>query len=106
MLVNVAISGSGQLYPVFIGALRCLSDRGFKIAEISATSGGAIIAAALASGYNPSTTMVDLVKRTLPLRNGLFDPSLFTFFFNWGFIKGMIICGSAGMMVWSQWSSP
>jgi len=48
--VNVALAGSGQLYPVFVGALICLKERGLEIAEISGTSGGAIIAAALASG--------------------------------------------------------
>lgn len=88
MKINVALSGSGQIYPAFIGALRCLQDNDFQIVEMSATSGGAVIAASYASGYNPSNTMVELTKKTLPLRNKLFDPSIFSLLWRWGFIKG------------------
>lgn len=88
MMINVSFSGSGQLYPLFVGALLCLQDRGIKVAEISATSGGAIIAAGYGSGYKPGPSLVELIKRTLPLKNNLFDLSLFSFFTKWGLIKG------------------
>ena len=63
--VNLAFSGSGQLYPAFVGVLMCLEDRGYSIAEISATSGGAIIAAAFASGFEPGIELISLIKSTL-----------------------------------------
>ena len=88
MIVNVSFSGSGQLYPVFVGALLCLQDKGIKIAEASATSGGSIIAAGLGSGYKPGPALIELIKRTLPLRNKLFDLSIWHLFTSWGLIKG------------------
>ncbi len=88
MVINVSFSGSGQLYPIFIGTLLCLQDRGIRVAEVSATSGGAIIAAGMASGYKPGPGLIELIKRTLPLRNKLFDLSLITLFTKWGLIGG------------------
>lgn len=86
--VNLAFSGSGQLYPAFIGVLMCLRDRGYSVAEISATSGGAIIAAAFASGFEPGGQLVSLIKSTLPVKNRLFDFSLRSLLHRWGLIKG------------------
>lgn len=88
MLINVSFSGSGQLYPVFVGTLLCLQDRGIQVAEMSASSGGAIIAAGIGSGYKPGPALIELIKRTLPLRNKLFDPSLINLFTKWGLIRG------------------
>lgn len=86
--VNLAFAGSGQLYPAFVGALMCLKDRGFSISEISGTSGGAIIAAAVASGFDAGGDLISLIKATLPVKNRLFDFSLRSLLFRWGFIKG------------------
>lgn len=86
--VNLAFSGSGQLYPAFVGALMCLKDRGYSISEISATSGGAIIAASLASGFEPGAELISLIKSTLPIKNRLFDFSLSSLIKRWGLIKG------------------
>ena len=86
--VNLAFSGSGQLYPAFVGVLMCLEDRGYSIAEISATSGGAIIAAAFASGFEPGIELISLIKSTLPIKNRLFDFSLRSLLRRWGLIKG------------------
>ncbi len=73
--INVSLAGSGQLYPGYIGVLWCLKDYGVRIAEVSTTSGGSIIGAAVLSGYEPDEDLVELAKNTLPLRNSLFDPS-------------------------------
>lgn len=86
--VNVALAGSGQLYPVFVGALIYLKERGLEIAEISGTSGGAIIAAALASGLDPKKDIAALVKATLPIKSKLFDFSLRSILYRWGLIRG------------------
>lgn len=86
--INLAFAGSGQLYPAFVGALMCLKDRGYSISEISGTSGGAIIAAAVASGIDPGGELISIIKATLPTRNKLFDFSLRSLLFRWGLIKG------------------
>lgn len=87
-IVNVAFSGSGQAYPCWLGSIMCLEDHGIKIAEISGTSGGSIIAAAYGSGLDPKSQMIDLIKETLPFQNLLFDPSLISMFTRWGIFKG------------------
>lgn len=86
--INLAFAGSGQLYPAFVGVLMCLKERGIEIAEVSGTSGGAIIAAAAASGLDPSEQLVPLVKSTLPIKNKLFDFSLRSLIYRWGLIRG------------------
>jgi predicted acylesterase/phospholipase RssA len=86
--VNVALAGSGQLYFAFVGALICLKDRGIEIAEISGTSGGAIIAAAISSGLDPEKDIVALAKATLPIKSNLFDFSLLSILRRWGLIRG------------------
>lgn len=88
---NVAFAGSGQLYPAFIGVLQCLRDKNIEVAEIAGTSGGAIIAAAVASGICIESDLANVVKRTLPLKNGLFDFSIKSLFKRWGLIKGVRI---------------
>ena len=49
--IGVALSGSGFLGILHIGALCALEDSGFEIAEIAGTSGGAIVAALYACDY-------------------------------------------------------
>jgi len=86
--VNVALAGSGQLYPAFVGALICLKERGIEIVEISGTSGGAIIAAAISAGLDPKVDIAALVKATLPVKSKLFDFSLRSILCRWGLIRG------------------
>ena len=85
--MNVALAGSGQLYPGYIGALWCLKDYGIPVAELSTTSGGAIVGGAVSSGYVPGPELVRIAKETLPLRNGLFDPSI-SAIRQWGLMHG------------------
>lgn len=85
--VNLSLAGSGQLYVGYVGVLWCLVDKGIEIVEISGTSGGAVIAAGIGSGYKPGASMVQLACETLPYRNGLFDPS-WSAIKRWGFMGG------------------
>lgn len=48
--VSLALSGSGFLAPIHVGAVCALQDAGIEIVEIAGTSGGSIIAAAVACG--------------------------------------------------------
>lgn len=50
--VNLVLSGTGTLYPVHTGAVCALMDLGYTFKGFSSTSGGAIIASALASGIS------------------------------------------------------
>ena len=86
--IKLVLSGSGTLYPVFVGAILRLAEAGYEIAEVCGTSGGALIAAALASGYKPNEELVKLIKNTLPAKNRLIDLSAFNLFMHMGLIKG------------------
>jgi NTE family protein len=48
--IRVSLSGSGFRFPALIGALAAVYDNGFKPIQLVGTSGGAIVAALLASG--------------------------------------------------------
>lgn len=85
--IKLVLSGSGTLYPVHVGAVKCLIENGYEIEELCGVSGGAIVAAGLASGYDIKT-LIKLVKKTLPGKNNLIDPSLWSLFTKWGLIKG------------------
>ncbi|MCF3946228.1 patatin-like phospholipase family protein [Acidiphilium sp. AL] len=50
--IGVALSGSGLLLGVHIGALKAVEQAGFIVAEIAGTSGGAVIAASYAAGLD------------------------------------------------------
>lgn len=86
--VKLVLSGSGCLYPVQVGAILRLTEAGYSFEEVCGTSGGAIVAAALATGYPPNNELVKMVKKTLPSKNGLIDASLLSLAFNWGLVKG------------------
>lgn len=86
--IKLVLSGSGCLYPVHVGAILCLVEHGYEIAEVCGTSGGAMVAAALATGYKANNELVKMIKNTLPAKNGLIDMSIFSLAFNWGLIKG------------------
>ncbi len=50
MKIGVALSGSGFLGVLHVGALCALEDLGYEIGELAGTSGGSIVAALYASG--------------------------------------------------------
>lgn len=52
--IGVALSGSGFLFPIHVGALKAIVDTGYTITEIAGTSGGAIIASLYATGMTLS----------------------------------------------------
>jgi NTE family protein len=86
--VKLVLSGSGTLYPAHVGAIIKLSEAGYEFEEVVGTSGGAIIASAIASGYKPNAELIEMVKKTLPSKNKLVDPSIWALMTKWGFIKG------------------
>ena len=52
-VMRLAFSGSGFLGGIHAGAACAAIDSGYQIAEVAGTSGGSIVAAALASGASP-----------------------------------------------------
>lgn len=89
--VKVVFSGSGTLYPVHVGGVLRLVEEGFEITDVCGTSGGAIVAAALGSGYQPNSELIKLIKATLPHKHNAIDPSLWTMFWKWGLIRGEVL---------------
>lgn len=83
-VIKLVLSGSGALYPVHVGAIMCLAEHGYTFSEVCGTSGGALVAAALASGYKPNKELIQLIKKTLPGKNNLIKFSVMTLFKKWG----------------------
>jgi|SRR5690625_300392 len=81
--MKVALSGSGMLYPVHVGAIKRLMESG-NIREISGTSGGAIVAAMVASDVG---RLEEMVINNMPMDGKLFNPSL-TNLRNYGLMDG------------------
>jgi NTE family protein len=50
--IRIALSGSGFRLPAHVGALKAVLDADYKPVEISATSGGAIVASFYAAGIS------------------------------------------------------
>jgi NTE family protein len=69
--MKIVLSGSGMLYPIHVGAIKRLLECGC-IDEVCGTSGGAIIAAMIASGMD---NYVDTVLDNLPAESKVLDPS-------------------------------
>jgi len=84
--IDVILTSSGVRAPAFIGALKALENKGYRINRISGTSGGAIIAAAYALGrsteemYAMSTAVPYPAFRDFRLRNllSLTNPSVYS----------------------------
>jgi NTE family protein len=78
--VNLVLSGTGALYPAHAGAVQALLDLGYSFKAVSGTSGGAILALAIASQHDFNRTRRILIdydpwprlmeKFTLPFKNG------------------------------------
>lgn len=88
--MKVVLSGSGMRYPAFVGVLRALEAYNLSPTRIAGTSGGAIVAAAYASGYGftKDKNLADLVLSTLPLENNLLDTNWWPFSKPYGLYKG------------------
>lgn len=87
MKLKIVLSGAGLLYPLHAGALWYLADQGYQIEHITGVSGGAIIAAAVASGYSPGPQLNDMLLDMLPGPKKLVDWS-WKPWCDWGLIKG------------------
>lgn len=85
--IRLVISGSGTKLPVFAGALKRLEEAGITISEVVGTSGGSIIAAAIASGYN-ADRIIALCKEIMPKLGSMVNYSLLNAITNMGFVKG------------------
>lgn len=85
--IKLVLSGSGTKFPVFAGAIKRLEEEGYKITEVIGTSGGSIIAAALASGMD-STEIIKLCKEIMPRLNKLVDFSMLRPLTSFGFVGG------------------
>jgi NTE family protein len=85
--VKLVLSGSGTKFPIFAGALKRLEEAGYIIEEIIGTSGGAIIAAALASGMS-ADKIINLCKEIMPRLHKLVDFNVFRPLTDWGFVGG------------------
>ena len=80
--INLVLSGTGAMYPVHAGAVCALMDLGYTFKALSGTSGGAIIATAIAGGVSR-----DRLKRSVIDYNPwriLFKNPQFPFGKGWG----------------------
>lgn len=83
--IKLVLSGSGTKYPVFVGAVQALVERGYEFSEVCGTSGGSLIAACIASGMKVDE-MKALVKRVNPA--ALLDLNWWPFGATDGLVKG------------------
>lgn len=77
MNIRLALSGSGFLAPAHVGFVCALLDNNFKIVEVAGTSGGSIVASAIAIGMNRQE-LSNLAFEQLP--KGIADLSWFSIF--------------------------
>jgi len=85
--IKLVLSGSGMLYPLHVGGILRLAEAGYEIVEVCGTSGGALVAAALGTGYKPNSELVKLAKETLPHKNNSMKFSLWSLYKNWGLVN-------------------
>ena len=88
--INIVFGGSGTNYPAYIGAYKALYEALIatgkcEIGELAGTSGGAIIAALIACGYDRPEELERVVTEILP--KDIIDWS-WNPFYRWGLIKG------------------
>lgn len=86
-IIRTVQSGAGALYPAHVGVLQRLEES-FLISDATGVSGGAIVDAALASGYSTRDDALQaLILSTLPGPNNLVDYSWWPFS-RYGLIRG------------------
>lgn len=84
MDIDLVMSGSGTRFPVFIGGLKAIEEK-CTIKRVAGTSGGAIIAACIASGLKSK----DMMDKIFNVNFKEFkDHNFFSFFTNYGVYKG------------------
>jgi NTE family protein len=83
--VDLVLSGSGTLIPCHLGAIARLQAGGYKVRRIAGTSGGAIVAAGIAHGFEIGE-MLDLCRELL--RNNKMLDLQFSWWRPWRFFKG------------------
>lgn len=62
--IDLVFSGSGTLFPCHIGAYTAIRKQGFVVKRVAGTSGGAVVAAAIAHGMSPED-MLSISKKLL-----------------------------------------
>lgn len=85
--IKLVLTGAGTLYPLHVGGILCLAEAGFEFSEVCGSSGGAIVAAALGTGYVPNNELTKFIKKTLPSKGKFMKKSAWSLFFKWGLIK-------------------
>jgi predicted acylesterase/phospholipase RssA len=85
--IKLVLSGSGTKFPVFIGGIRRLEEEGYQVEAVAGTSGGAIVAAGMASGKISSYQMEGLVRELMPQIPKLVKPSIWSLIRNFGFFR-------------------
>lgn len=85
--IKLVLSGSGTRFPVFAGALKRLEQEGCQVVEVLGTSGGSVVAAAIASGFT-ANKLINLCKEIMPRLSKLVDFSLLRPLSDWGFVGG------------------
>lgn len=83
--IDLVFSGSGTLVPAHVGAYSALMDAGFEVVRVAGTSGGAIMAAGIAAGWD-TRRMMDLAHELLR-DNKVLDPQA-SWWRPWGFLRG------------------
>lgn len=85
--INLVMSGSGFNYPIYVGSYKAIYERGLRARSLTGTSGGSIIAAIIAVGYNDPDELERVLMETIPSENKLIDLSWIPFRRH-GLVKG------------------
>lgn len=84
--IKLVLSGGGDHYALHVGAVLKLTELGYNITELCGASGGALIAAALGTGYPPNE-LVSLIKKINQSKLLMAKFSLYKLFFKLGLIS-------------------
>lgn len=89
--IRIAFSGSGFLGGIHAGAVCAVLDSGYTILEVAGTSGGSIVAAAVASGAS-ANALFDLAVNSDMSRLLTFDP--------WNLLRTGTTCDGNALFAW------
>ena len=85
--VKLILMGAGTVYPIHVGAILRLAEEGYVFSEVSGSSWGSLVAAALGTGYAANTELTKFVKKTLPSKHSLIQQSYWSLYTKWGTVK-------------------
>lgn len=86
--ISLMMVGGGIRFPIFIGALKAIEEKGLRISKIIASSTGSIVGSLYAAGKTPE----ELLHKSLNLDTRKFkDFSLTSTIQNFGFCKGDVL---------------